>query len=508
MMCIVAVVAAVLNALVWLLPMTFLVQSFATKRGGLDITLSILGVVVIAFATYALEDVLNGASFDWRSPVLSGIFGLIGVRLLLVRAQIAYRRGTLLYLRLLYEFMADLHNIAVETRVRGQADHKIISRWINPDGVVGVVNDMTPEVSAITVEAERSLNEDTAETGTQVAPNMFWPAAMAVGYDLAELGSGEIDLIEFLPVARSPDNRRTVLTTQHPSAVASVDWRLRMPNPRDEDDPESHMASGPGQPTVVWTEQEPIVTPKLVLLTVELTGEGRPSPTGWTPDVWGRLAVYSAADPLAEFQRKVAASGSADRAARGKMLINMATKPVEVDTKSTAAIRRRAAEAHGERLKKRATDDAGHPRPSLEDFGTMLAIVSPQDAAVACWSAIRTALHKYPEATIMIVMRVPKSVGLAVGTLLAMAWKARENPGCGHRCFKPSCMNPWTRLVPLNWHDGIRDYQIVRVHRSQQSIDALNASFGQRAPEEVEVQDTRRGLLRSLRSIRRQVLRP
>ena len=108
----------------------------------------------------------------------------------------------------------------------------------------------------------------------------------------------------------------------------------------------------------------------------------------------------------------------------------------------------------------------------------------------------------------MIVMRVPKSVGLAVGTLLAMAWKARENPGCGHRCFKPSCMNPWTRLVPLNWHDGIRDYQIVRVHRSQQSIDALNASFGQRAPEEVEVQDTRRGLLRSLRSIRRQVLRP
>lgn len=101
----------------------------------------------------------------------------------------------------------------------------------------------------------------------------------------------------------------------------------------------------------------------------------------------------------------------------------------------------------------------------------------PQQAADACWQAIREALHKYPTAKVMLVFRVPKSVGLAVGSLLATKGKAFRNPGCGETCRNQSCSSPWSRLLPLNWVGGSKPYEILRVHRWQPSTYYLNSEF-------------------------------
>lgn len=445
----------------------FLVKFFATRRGGLDVILSAIGVVAIAFTTYALEDLINGDEFGWLAPKLALGLGLVGWLFLHVRGRIAYRRGTLLYLRLLFEFMADLHDISLETRLRGHAEHKIVARWINSDGIVGVVHDLVPEVSAIALEAERSLNEDTSDTGTAIAPNMIWSSAMAVGYDVAELNSEQIELVEFLPGERGNTDATEV---RKRAATESVEWRIRA-RVRDS----MKFAT----PTVVWTEGVSGREAKLVLIQVELTGEGRPSPPQWSPDILGRVAVYGDADPAAALA-KVCAERSANTATgRTDALLGLMTKPVEIDTRSRRRVRNRAIDAHRQRLQQRTKDDGGFDLPSLLDFEEGLTIVRPQIAAEVCLSAIRGALHEYPQARIMLVLRVPKTVGLALGNLLAVNGKGRGNPGCGHPgCRNVSCASPWGSLLPLNWVGGGRPYQVLRVHRSQPSASEMDADFG------------------------------
>lgn len=413
------------------------VRFFAQRRGGLDILLSALGVIIVAFVSIWLETLIKP---DSEQPGVGStalawgvLFLILGVALLDIRGRVAYQRGTLVYLRLLSEYMTDLHNIASEARERGYAEHKIVSRWIDPRAKVGHVVEMVTEVQAITFEAERSMNEDTSATGTHLAPNLVWPAAMAVGYDLAEVGSGQVELIELAPKPAVGQDKAEEQRGPSPS----LDWRIRAGVSAVE---------GSEIPKIVRASVSNRADIGLVQLLVELTPMGSAAKLQWMPDVTVRVAAFTDEDPQKEFDTRVEVTG----AGAVDVLMGLATKRVTV----------------------------GDGRAGSDDQ----AIVRPHIAAGVVWRVIRDALHDYPNSYLMLNLRVPKTVGLAIGSLLATSGKSLESPGCGEDCLQESCRNPWGRLLPLNYVRAPDPYyEVLRVHRSQPTVEEINALLG--APE-------------------------
>lgn len=410
------------------------VRFFAQRRGGLDILLSALGVIIVAFVSIWLETLIKS---DSEQPGVGStalawgvLFLILGVALLDIRGRVAYQRGTLVYLRLLSEYMTDLHNIAGEARERGYAEHKIVSRWIDPRAKVGQVVEMVSEVQAITFEAERSMNEDTSATGTHLAPNLVWPAAMAVGYDLAEVGSGQVELIELAPKPAVGQDRAEEQRGPSPS----LDWRIRGG---------VSAVAGSVIPKIVRTSVADRSEVGLVHVLVELTPMGPVSKVQWKPDVTVRVAAFTNEDPQTDFNARVEVPG----AGVVDVLMGLATKRVTV----------------------------GNGRAGSGDQ----AIVRPHIAAGVVWRVIRDALHDYPNSYVILNLRVPKTVGLAIGSLLATSGKSLENPGCGENCLQESCRNPWGRLLPLNYvRAPDPSYEVLRVHRSQPTVDEINALLG------------------------------
>lgn len=411
-----------------------LVKWFAEHRGLLDLLLSVLGVVIVAFVSIWLESVVKAEAKDAGNVAL--LWGLVllilGMVLLRIRSRIAYERGTLFYLRLLAEYMTDRHNVAREARQRGHAEHKIIARWINPHAKQGTVVDLTPEVEAITAETERCLNEDTSQTGTQLAPNLLWPAAMAIGYDVAELAG---DTVEFVELGDRP-----------------LDWKMVQVNLGES------YADGL---RIVWAgKRRAPEQVKLVTLLAELTGLGAAHQHPWQSDVVGRLAVLSDANPQAVFDVSNRNTSGCDVV----LLTRLPSKQVEVRTNRT-----------GGSVEERTGRD-GEP--------VEVAMIRPQVAARKLWRMIRDTLHSYPNAHVLLNLRVPKTVALATGALLARDGKSRESPGCGEECALLSCRHPWERLIPVNYVEGAQPpYEVHRVHRSQPSVSALNAILHQRSGE-------------------------
>lgn len=152
----------------------------------LDGAIVLSGVAATAGAALVLEDALplkEGRTFDltrWVWTVLATGVLLVFVRL---RQRRARTTGTLYYLRFLQEWMGDWHIDALARRDGQYLDQRVIGRWCTtvPEGrYLDVVEDVT----AITAELQRSMNDDRSDTGFTVAPNLLLPVAVSIGFDL------------------------------------------------------------------------------------------------------------------------------------------------------------------------------------------------------------------------------------------------------------------------------------------------------------------------------------
>lgn len=122
--------------------------------------------------------------------------------------------------------------------------------------------------------------------------------------------------------------------------------------------------------------------------------------------------------------------------------------------------------------------------------GSDAAVVHPEAATDMVVSTIRRTLHDFPEATIYLALRMPKTVALSVGYRLSgPAAQHHECPkekqwACPDRHM--SCRYPWSRLVPLladqDFPPNCGRYRPARVHH------------GQPAPEQIEAAASATGL--------------
>ena len=122
-------------------------------------------------------------SEDCTSPSRLGWFiGTLAVLVLAmaVRAWVKAHNGTLYYLRLLPAESADRMRAAVDVANARSLDFRSATGWFGTDADVV---DLRREVDHISDELERAMNDDDDATGYVLAPNLAFPAALAVGYD-------------------------------------------------------------------------------------------------------------------------------------------------------------------------------------------------------------------------------------------------------------------------------------------------------------------------------------
>ena len=97
-----------------------------------------------------------------------------------LRAWLIAHNGTLYYLRLLPAESADRTRAAVDVANARSLDFRSATGWF---GTHDPVVDLRREVDHVSDELERAMNDDDDATGYVLAPNLAFPAALAVGYD-------------------------------------------------------------------------------------------------------------------------------------------------------------------------------------------------------------------------------------------------------------------------------------------------------------------------------------
>lgn len=90
------------------------------------------------------------------------------------------RNGTLYYLRLLPATSPDRMRGAIDLARARSLDFRTATGWF---GIDGDFLDIRTDVNLVTDELERAMNDDDEGTGYLFAPNLVFPAALAVGYD-------------------------------------------------------------------------------------------------------------------------------------------------------------------------------------------------------------------------------------------------------------------------------------------------------------------------------------
>lgn len=165
------------------------VEALARQRGLADVGLAVLvpasaasfGLVLgDAVPVGATPQTFSGA----RWAIMLGLLGLL-VGAVLYRRWVYHGTGTLYSLSFLDETMLDYHEDAQATAARRHMDLQLIGRRVDISGREhdGVVDVVAPR-QELSRALESAMNQDRGDTGYAVAPNLLWPAALAVGASL------------------------------------------------------------------------------------------------------------------------------------------------------------------------------------------------------------------------------------------------------------------------------------------------------------------------------------
>ncbi|MEJ7703203.1 MAG: hypothetical protein WKF47_05915 [Geodermatophilaceae bacterium] len=162
------------------------IETLARQRTPADIGVAVLVPATAAIFGLVLEDMLpvgaNAQTFSgFRWAVMLGLLGLL-VASVAYRRWVYYGTGTLYSLSFLDETMIDYHEQAQADATRRHMAVQLLGRRVDiagreRDGVVDVVQPRQDLSRAL----ESAMNQDRDDTGYAVAPNLLWPAALAIG---------------------------------------------------------------------------------------------------------------------------------------------------------------------------------------------------------------------------------------------------------------------------------------------------------------------------------------
>lgn len=133
------------------------------------------------------------------------------------RSLIHRRTGTLFYVRLLADDMPDLHDAAIQIAARRRMSLKSVTRWADlPTHTHEGVIDLSATCADIAAALEAVVNADRDDTAYTIAPNILWPAALAIGAELPIVDN--LQLLE-LPDPRTPQPITFTLTKAATPAI-------------------------------------------------------------------------------------------------------------------------------------------------------------------------------------------------------------------------------------------------------------------------------------------------
>ncbi|MGV9976525.1 hypothetical protein ACWDUH_02465 [Micromonospora wenchangensis] len=136
-----------------------------------------------------------------RATLLAAALALLFAAVLW-RSLIHRRTGTLFYVRLLADDMPDLHDTAIQIAARRRMSLKSVTRWADlPTHTHEGVIDLSATCTDIAAALETVINTDRDDTAYTIAPNILWPAALAIGAELPIVDN--LQLLE-LPDPRTP----------------------------------------------------------------------------------------------------------------------------------------------------------------------------------------------------------------------------------------------------------------------------------------------------------------
>lgn len=160
----------------------------ALPRAGARFVLAIFASGATAFASLLVEGLFPPGAGPWNRDLPDNRFWALGfvVSIALtvwaawsLRAQ-SRQRGTLYYLRLQADTVPDLHKEAVASAASSYLGYRSVTAWLDPG--LGTV-DVRRQVESVSAELQRAINDDSDDSGFDIAPNLVFPAALAVGFD-------------------------------------------------------------------------------------------------------------------------------------------------------------------------------------------------------------------------------------------------------------------------------------------------------------------------------------
>ncbi len=410
-------------------------QAAAKYPGTRDVLITFIATATIALAGLVIEDALpretDGKRVEfhfepWRVRLfLLATFLLL--LLVLIRATLSRRQGTLYYVRLLDEWMSDRHLDTVRGIANGYRDERTVTEHMHAAPRAGVV-DVADQLTSVSQRLEATMNEDEVGTGYHLAPNMIWPSALALGYHLNPRPS--MTLLEMPPPKKSKDKI---------SLDDILEWPLfgaTSTSPRFTA-PEVRMATTSGTAPA-----------RHVLVSVELTGQGPVAPPrDWTPDVKLRVAVYQepGGDVDAEYCK------------------------VHIDVDPTAEVQ--------------ADERLVHPQAAVETVTCALRYALSAHQGATVYAALRV-----PK-SVAVAIGFRLSGGCPDDAQCAMKRSDTKTPrpadAADTKCitldFGGQERHPWRRLVLLQrdqevvWQAPI-EYQVLRVHPGQPCVEGLVAA--------------------------------
>lgn len=189
------------------------------------------GAAAAAFGGLVAEDLFpdEGHWFDdnFRTARIIGLVVSLLLALIATWLLTHYRRnrGTLYYLRFQNETNPDYHEEVVDKARSEYLDFRSVSAWCDP-GIEQEkdsgssryhVVDVRKQLNEMSAEFQRTTNDDAGDSGFDIAPNLLFPAALALGYEW--MPPGEATLREF--------NKISAKKQKHGDETERLTWRLR-----------------------------------------------------------------------------------------------------------------------------------------------------------------------------------------------------------------------------------------------------------------------------------------
>ncbi len=166
----------------------------ATRRSAWYTLVQNVGLILLATLASALlalliEDAIPNP--DAPSPavvwarVAATAFVLAALGLvIMLRRRRWQARGTLFYIRYLDEWMEDSHLDQFQGARDNHLDARVVAGWMSARPDRSRLIDVADDLAELGNRLQLTMNEDDISTAFNLAPNMLYPMALSVGYDL------------------------------------------------------------------------------------------------------------------------------------------------------------------------------------------------------------------------------------------------------------------------------------------------------------------------------------